>query len=196
MSWIVLLNGPPYSGKDTLADHMLSVGGAVKHRMSYELKVRTHRLYDCPVASWHDADYYDAVKDDPHADFHGITPRRAYIEVSERYFKPIHGTPFFGNLFVRWLGRVTPEPRIVFVPDSGFAEEASPIIRAVGPGRVLLVRIHADARGKTFKGDSRSHISLPGIQTLDAFNDEPGNPKPYLEQAEAWIRARAGLLHA
>lgn len=197
MSWIILLNGPPYVGKDTLADHLVgTLPGCVKHRMSYELKVRTHRLYDCPRDSWDNADYYDAVKDLPSEDFHGISPRQAYINVSEKYFKPLHGQDFFGRLFVRWMRKTSPEPRIIAIPDSGFAGEMPPLIREVGPMRVLLVRIHGTARGKTFNGDSRSHISLPGVLTTDAFNDVEGDTQQFLQSTTAWIKARTGDLSA
>lgn len=196
MTTIVLLNGPPYAGKDTLADHMIcSVPRTMKRRMAHELKIRTHRLYDCPEVSWDTSDYYDPIKDAPSPDFLGLTPRQAYIAVSEKLFKPMHGEEIFGELFLQWLKKRQRGlmPDLVMVPDSGFATEFNPIIREVGRDRVLLIRIHANRRGKSFAGDSRSHIHIPGVESVDLFNDTEGDPSGYLAEGESWIRNMAGL---
>ncbi|MGG5812568.1 hypothetical protein [Falsiroseomonas sp. CW058] len=197
MTVVLLINGPPRAGKDTLASHLIErIGGATRRRMAHELKVRTHRLYDCPPESWDDPDYYDDVKDVPSAQFHGLSPRAAYIAVSETYFKPTHGEEFFGELFVRWLDGIGPETRLVAVPDSGFLTEVRPILRRVGLSRLLLVRVHAGGRGKSFAGDSRGYIDIPRVPTLDVRNDVDGRADLFLEEAEVWVRSQTGLFHA
>ncbi|CAH2606503.1 conserved protein of unknown function (plasmid) [Rhodovastum atsumiense] len=164
---LILLNGPPRAGKDTAASAILArMTGAVRLGMSYHLKEATHAAYGMPGRP-HDA--YEAVKDVPNADFFGQTPRAAYIAHSERYMKPLHGADVFGRIFVRRA--LALNVQTIVAPDAGFADEWTPVIAEFGAGNMLLIRVHAEGRGRTFAGDSRSFISLPGVVTVDLHND-------------------------
>jgi hypothetical protein len=164
---VVLLNGPPRSGKDTAARIIIKdMPGTVRHGFADPLKNATHALYCRACAS----DAYEDVKDTPHADFLGLSPRQAYIEMSERMVKPVRGKAFFGSVMVRQVERARAAgARMVVIPDSGFASELAPIIAAVGPASVLLLRMHRP--GATFAGDSRSYVEAPaGVRSFEIFN--------------------------
>jgi hypothetical protein len=163
----ILLNGPPRAGKDTAAAVIEEMVGAWRFGFSYPLKLATHAAYGMNLRR-HDA--FEKVKDDPRDEFFGITPRQAYIAHSETYMKPLHGDDVFGKI---WL-RVRKQSRVgvVVVPDSGFAAEAMPAITHFGAENTLLIRIHRP--GHDFRGDSRSYIDLPGVQTLDLVNHDRG----------------------
>ena len=63
---------------------------------------------------------------------------------------------------------------LIAISDSGFPEEAFPVIAAVGVDCCLVVRIHASKRSKSFAGESRKYLSdeqLTGVKFIDVAND-------------------------
>lgn len=186
---VIFLNGPPRSGKDTGAKHLARAFGSVRIGFADHLKVATHAAYGlfafngapCPALA------FEAVKDTPLPEFMGLSPRQAYIAHSERYIKPLHDDAFFGHMLVRRMARFGGRT-LVAAPDSGFAPEAAPVLDAIGgPDRALLVRVRAEGRGKTYDGDSRSFIELPGVRTVDLRNDAEGDAGPFLEALSAAV---------
>ena len=102
MKKILLLNGPPRSGKDTIAEY-LEGHGWHHGKFSKVLKERTHALYgmiDCPY------DAFENVKDENLSVFFGITPREAYINTSEMLMKPVHGDDIWVRIFIQELEKV------------------------------------------------------------------------------------------
>ena len=166
---IILFNGPPSSGKDHSAKYAANNFPGVRvDKFARILKERTHALYGYPKRAW---DYYESVKDEPSQDFFGLTPREAYIGVSEKYFKPMHDEKIFGNLLLRSLKYGDfPEWNVLAISDSGFVPEAEVLIEEYGAENVFLIRVHRE--GYNFSGDSRSYIDLgSNIHTIDIFND-------------------------
>lgn len=173
---IVLVNGPPGSGKDTLGEHLIKKYPSFDiAKFAWELKERTHALYGRPELPH---DHFEQVKEKPSAFFLGLTPRQAYIQVSETYFKPVHGDETFGKLLVQRLAEKHAFARGFVITDSGFESETVPMLRHFGADSVILVRIRG--RGD-FSNDSRSFLSLP-VYTVDIFNT--GAKHTFLRQAE------------
>lgn len=165
---VVLVNGPPRSGKDHAARLLTGIlDDAIRIGFADPLKRGTHASYGLtpdPI------DQFEVVKDQPREEFFGLTPRKAYIAHSEQYMKVMHGPRVFGLLFLAGMRRAG--RRITIVPDSGFYDEALPVVEEVGPENVLLIRLHAEGRGKTFVGDSRGYIRLPSTVTqIDLENN-------------------------
>lgn len=169
MKRILFLNGPPRSGKDTLGrllqGALLRSGWlSVSFKYAKLLKERTHALYGSSAP--HDA--FEETKDEPNDLFLGLTPRQAYIAVSEKYMKPVHGEDVFGRLL---RDELVAELRghVAIITDSGFRAEAAPIIEEYGIEQCLLIRL---ARaGCTFEGDSRSYWGTPGLDEDGVQND-------------------------
>ena len=188
MTKILLLNGPPRSGKDTageeLAEIMARSGvNARVFKFAHALKIATHGTFfgllgvlgrDRELAC--DPAAFEEEKDEPSEIFFGKTPREAYIAVSELLCKPLYGKEFFGEVLARQISdgaQTEGEPYldVAIVTDSGFASEARPLIRKFGKENVGLIRISRD--GCSFDGDSRSSIFLPelGDRQADVEND-------------------------
>jgi hypothetical protein len=170
MTKLILLNGPPRSGKNTLAS-ILQAGltqPAEIIGISHHLKRMVHAIY-LGAGGWDlDPDAFDAVKDVPQAILDGKSWRQMYIHYSENVIKPLHGKEWFGKQFMQ-AARKHP---LVLVPDSGFPQEAEYAIREIGPENVLLLRLYRD--GYTFAGDSRNYISLKqhGVVEHDLTNTD------------------------
>ncbi len=182
---VVLLNGPPRVGKDTAAAALLDrFVSAARLGFADELKVMTHRLYGHPG----EFDAFEHCKDTASAAFLGATPRQAYIGVSERLMKPLHGDDVFGRLWSRRAAQlVEAGAQMIVVPDSGFHIEAmSGPIASFGADRVLLLRLHR--RGHDFSNDSRGHIDLPGVRAVDVINaDRASFLARVIDVVTAWL---------
>ncbi len=160
---IILFNSPPGAGKDFSALVVLrNFKNAVMDKFARILKERTHALYGFPDRDMY---YYEDCKEIPNDDFLGLTPRQAYINVSEVYFKPVHGKRVFGELLAKELDKSDSD--IIAISDSGFVEEAEVLIEKYGANNVKLIRIHRDECD--FSNDSRSYITLP-VDTIDIVN--------------------------
>lgn len=168
MKFIVFINGPPGAGKDTLGLRLSQTyQGFSIVKFAKVLKERTHALYGNARLPH---GFFEAVKDKPSEFFKGLTPREAYIAVSERYMKPLHGPTVWGEVLTDALTAEYSYARGAFVTDSGFTHEAIPVINHFGARNCLLVRIHAENRGCRFTGDSRNYIELP-VETIDVTNN-------------------------
>ncbi len=156
---LILLNGPPRSGKDTLGHEvvrLLNCAGrsAGVYKFANALKLMTHRTFGV----FNHADWFEKVKDEPNESFFGKTPRQVYIAMSETFLKPLYGKAIFGKLLADQLRGDSPE--VVVVTDSGFVEEAICLIDELQPEDVILVHMVRD--GFDFSNDSRSYVHLPG----------------------------------
>jgi hypothetical protein len=166
---VILINGPPGSGKDTATafakaaiDGKPSRGKFVGHDVAHlkfadPLKAAAHVLYGIP----HSADYYEKEfgyewKNNPQPEFFGLIPRSVYISLSEEYAKEKGGASFFGKIAARRI-RLDKRNDVFIFSDSGFADEAIPVIREVGIDNVLLISL--ERSGHNFAGDSRGYIS-------------------------------------
>ena len=171
---IVLLNGPPRSGKTACAKMLTERIGEDRCGIlgfSYHLKHMVHAIYGLDDRG--DPDMFDAVKSESLREFFFSTPREAYIWWSEKAAKVAHGDRFFGDM---WLKRAKEMNKaFMFVPDCGFHSEVIPLIREYGPENLLLCRIHRE--GTSFANDSRNYIDLRDSDVLQwqvaNLKDEP-----------------------
>ncbi len=176
---VVLLNGPPGSGKDTIANKMSMYVGNNYQFFHYKFStlLKTQVLCDYgfyPIDYW--LDYFEdrKHKEEPRVEFDGKSFREMVIDKSENKIKPILGKDFYGRYLAR---KITidftisaPFSPLVAISDSGFLEESLPMIKTFGAENMLLARIRAEERGVSYKGDSRSYLKLD-IPTIDIDNN-------------------------
>lgn len=155
MKQIIILNGPPRSGKDTLANHLATTHKHFYHvKFADELKKIAHRFYNTPDQ---EPDAYEKFKDQPMTEFLNLTPRQAYINISEDYIKKHHGKDFFGLQLILSIKKVPDNNENVFVvSDGGFEEELLPLLEAFNPALFTILQIHR--AGCTFDNDSRHYF--------------------------------------
>lgn len=181
---IVLLNGPPRSGKDTAARILHQRKGFYVTKFAKYLKERTHLLYGHNYPH----DYFEDFKDEPLDIFFGLTPRQAYINVSELYFKRVHGQYFFGERVVEDLKRKM--PKCVAISDCGFLDEIVPVVQAFGSENIMLIRFSSE--GCSYKHDSRSPVDLgPQIHTVSLINHKDKYfGDAVIDTVDKWIAQR------
>lgn len=187
----VLLNGPKRSGKDTVGkligqalnrdhyrsqifdDPILDNPPVAVFSIADDLKELTHEIFGLPYG----ADHYEKVKDEVSDDFitaHGpISPRAAYIYVSENIMKPLFGEDVFSERYIRKCEMQYPKSRMVVNTSLGFQAELVALARMVSPQNIMVIRVHRE--GYDFTGDSRSWVharETSEIRQMDIQNIE------------------------
>lgn len=171
MTRIVFLNGPPGCGKDT----------AVSRLVPY-LQF-THLKFAAPIKRMlcallqEDMKWLEMMKDQPHRTLalhqedailqEWDTPRATLIALSETFLKPRYGKDFFGRVMLNEISKSANS--LIILSDSGFLEEALPVVKKYGHGNCLHLKLYRDT--KTFDGDSRSYWSIPKVQQRNIYND-------------------------
>lgn len=150
---IVVLNGPPGCGKDTLANFMALRYPTTTHmKLSAPLKHMVAGFYGVDLRT------IEQEKDFPATvSTFGKTYREELISVSEDWMKRRHGDDALGRLFINRLHRVP--QRDVILSDGGFLNELTPIIAAIGATNMMIIKIVRPEH--TFIGDSRGYVTPP-----------------------------------
>lgn len=159
----VVLNGPPMSGKDVAAKHLIS---ALKN--SRHIQFKDH-LFDCTCVlfrvSKHDfLSLYNsrATKDSPCRELNGLSPRQAVIFTAEEVIKPKFGRDYFGISAAKNVS-----PGINIFSDAGFKEEIETIKQESDD--TLIVQIYRE--GCSFHADSRDYVSVDGCKIIKLYNN-------------------------
>lgn len=165
---VVLFNGPPGSGKDTAVriarskvdeqhnEETLIRYSAIHFKFADPLKQAAHALLGIPYST----DYYEKEfghkwKNENQIEFYGKTPRSEYIALSEEFAKVRHGPEVFGLVAARRVA-LEKKANVFLFSDSGFADEAEPLIRLVGEQNIHIVELSRP--GHSFVGDSRGNL--------------------------------------
>jgi hypothetical protein len=164
--YIIGFNGPPYSGKDTLArmvaEHMDSQGvllPVIEASLSTPLRRLAYQMVGETYVDDH-ADYSEFKE--THYDEFGCTGRQLMIDVSERFLKLCYGKSImakmlFSSLPVGFAG-------VVLVRDSGFQCEIDPLVDTVGRRNLFIVQMRRATC--SFEGDSREWVTHNFMQEV------------------------------
>ena len=169
---IILLNGPPRSGKDAtgkLLESMMDKACVLK--FAEPVKMSAHAVMRMLKGSGTVplSEAFDTCKDEPSPYFFGLSPREVYIAISENLCKPLFGEAVFGELMATQIREKQEEGFDNFIiTDSGFQKEAEVLEHHFGE-QVYLVNLHRD--GATFTNDSRGRIELPDCLTYQIRNN-------------------------
>lgn len=153
---VILFNGPPRSGKDTASQATQIILERAKksvyaYRFAEPLKDAVHALFGMAGIM---VEHFDGLKDVKLGQMFGMSPREAYIWLSEECVKPRFGKDFFAHVAVNHLksfGNIT-----VVVSDCGFQEEVDVLIAHFGADNVALV--HLLREDTSFQNDSRRYV--------------------------------------
>lgn len=185
MDRVLILNGAPRSGKDTLATKLFAAGTFWNHvDGSFKRPLQNIAAAILGMTEKDFLDQYETIKDQPCPNGLPLTVRELMIKISEEWVKPLAGKRFFGDEAYRRAlvdcGRMdtTRQPHyrwqvrgttVVFT-DGGFGEEVLKFIEELGPENVYIVRIIRE--GHTFEKDSRRLLQkhTPGLEKCQFFS--------------------------
>lgn len=150
---VLIINGPPNSGKDELANILVLRYGYVRKREFKEkLFELVKSIYSVSDKVFNDI-YTDRTKKEiGNPIFDGLSVRAAMIKVSEQVIKPVYGNQYFGRAAARMLV----EGSLNVFSDGGFEDENIPLIEKVGIENFKIIRLERD--GCNFDNDSRCYL--------------------------------------
>jgi hypothetical protein len=147
---IILLNGPPYCGKDTAGDIIRRLLPNVEHyKLSVVLKRGVKAIMDVPVKSYW---WLDANKDLTCGILGGSTYRQAQIELFN-HMKKLYGEDILAKIAVKHITNAIGFKHTV-ITDCGRSIEAKTLVDKFGYGNV------AERSDCTFKDDIREYVSI------------------------------------
>lgn len=174
---LLLLNGPPRSGKDHAA-RMLVETDAINcpvlfDRMSAPLKLAFAGFMGVPYDDYLNVEPYEGAKGNPILIFKNhMSYREWQIWFSEECCKPKLGETIFTKLLLMRLQDYSMEypSGLVVIPDCGFQIEIDTLISEFPPSDIALWRIHRS--GTSYDGDSRSYVTTtnPEVDQRDITN--------------------------
>lgn len=154
MKTVVILNAPPHSGKDTIADLMVKHFKANKVEFKEALYEAMSDHFNYPLYSVKNYCTNRDFKDNMQSEFselHNMTPREGLIYVSEKVYKPAFGVDYFGKQAAnRLLEGVN-----AFSDGGGWWDELEPVANKAD--RVIICRLFRN--GYSFDGDSRDYYN-------------------------------------
>src|SRR3972149_3653474 len=137
---VLIMNGPPLVGKDTLALYAQSLNPQSRHvKLSSRLKLSVATLFDYPI------ELMETGKVDPQYIKYGKTIRDHQIALSES-IKSVYGNDIYGRLLADRLLSMPMQTPYVIVSDLRLHEEFLPIVQALGAKRITLLRLHQEGR--------------------------------------------------
>ena len=173
---IILLNGPPNSGKDTIADYIAENHYYSKMQFKsrlYEIGAKilgsdlSEYTYYCSKRGTKDREYMLSKWG-----WQG-TPRDHLIWVSEEVIKPLFGKDYFGKYLAEQLGMSFNDGAVI--SDSGFLAELLPILNEDYFSLEEYVEVHVvqlTKDGCTFEGDSRSYLDKRHVSLYVKINPQ------------------------
>lgn len=170
---VVILNGPPGCGKDTIANAWLekTVGNDEFRPHVKAFKEPMYRVaaaaLGLPLYEFMELYNDREWKEHNRPEWGGKSVRDLMIATSESYLKPMFGETCMGKLAVSSIQQRIPSQNDVIVfSDGGFKAEVEELEKHF---HVRVVQILRD--GCSFEGDSRSYIEGTNLPTYLLFND-------------------------
>lgn len=168
--YIVGFNGPPRSGKDTLArmlaEHMDFRVTLPVREVSLSMPLRRIAYAMVGFTGALDGPDYEAFKVLKYPQFGYATGRQLMIDVSESFLKQKYGKEIMAEMLL--VDNADMENGILLIRDSGFQCEVDPLIRAVGADNLTIVRVFRS--GTSFADDSREWVEQPLGRTWEIHN--------------------------
>jgi len=159
---VTILNGPPRSGKNTLADgvqdsnlRQLSFAAPIKNALKafFNLTPEEFRKFD------------NELKDIVQERLFGMSWRQWCMKFSEEFIKPNLGKRVFGDLLTHNIEQLSKDEEFpvteFIISDSGFDEEVKPLIEKFGKDSITIIKLKRD--GCSFAGDTRFYLDSQGL---------------------------------
>jgi len=177
---VIILNGPPGCGKDTIANMLCKVAPVLRGEFKWQLYLQTAMLlteisddFGGPEISEIQVKERNEDRDLKEKPWIGGLSVRRWLQItSEMVVKKDKGSDFFGRAAADlWYGKYIHH----VISDGGFIEEVNAVVDKFGQENVYVVRLRR--KGYTFGTDTRTYIE--GSDALECdFHLEEDNPLP------------------
>lgn len=178
MNRIVLINGAPGSGKDTLGVELQKHYSATHKTKIFRFKDGLYEYahsYIKHLISFDDFMFMCTnrfLKDVPNEMFFDLSPREFLIFVSEKHAKKTKGENVWVNHFIEDYSEYIEDhkgsPCMAIVTDLGFKNELDRLVESY-QFNINIIRI--ERTGCSFDGDSRNYVKSNIIDPIHVYND-------------------------
>lgn len=177
---VIVLNGPPRSGKDTLANVLCNHDKSyIKSSLATPLKQACRHFFGLTEDQFKTVE--GKMKDTAMPIFFDKSWRDVVISMGEDYFKPTFGHGVFGRiLYNRYINSPLNGKNIV-IPDLGFRQEFEELIDAFGKENVHLIRLARP--GCSFEIDSRDYVDIEGLDIPEHFLKNDSDLQQYFHNS-------------
>ncbi|AEZ65076.1 putative ATP-binding protein [Aeromonas phage phiAS7] len=160
---VIILNGPPGSGKDTLAKLLVeSYKKRGVNAQVFEFKdimFKIAKLVSGASDELWDEMYARDQKELPQAFLGGLSARQFMIRISEEWMKPLFGAGILGQLAFKAVKESGCD--LAIFSDGGFPDEVAPFER---PDIHLHIMRLYPSWDSSFDGDSRNYLFNTGLR--------------------------------
>jgi len=166
MRKILILNGPPKSGKDFAAELMvrvLSEDTVLHFKLASPLKTMAEIIAGIPSSE------LERIKDTILPPF-GISYRDIQINIFYGLAKHF-GDDWLGKVLVNRINETDSDT--IIISDGGRTIEVNPLIKAFGAKNISILQVFRDRC--TFDYDIREYINDPRLKRYMLFNDGTSN---------------------
>lgn len=171
---VILLNGPPSSGKDTAMLAIKSRFAATCLRMSAPIKEAFAGMMGLSLDE--NGNIAGLTQESKEVKSHtlGVSPRQWQIDFSEKFMKPLYGEDIFARI---WLFKSVKLAELVVVPDCGFDAELRALVDKLSAKDIFLIRLRRESSPiisgtQQFYGDSRKYVYDDRIRAVDILNED------------------------
>jgi hypothetical protein len=168
-SHIFLFNGPAYSGKNTLLEHLFT-RSMLKIDFIQINSIDPIKQIVQSFTTEYIGNYTKsrAEKEAARPEFFGLSYREFAIKISEEWLKPSFGADCIGKMFARKCVSVIPHNNCIIANESlGFNEELFAILKELKPHvKALDIKVHlikVSREGCTYDGDSREDVDANSL---------------------------------
>jgi hypothetical protein len=154
---IVLFNGPPGSGKDTIAQAYRN--SAISATQDVRIVKFADPVRKAAIGTFDHlitAENLDQLKN-KFIPGSKVTLRQWMIKFCEEFMKPMFGKDIFADLMMQSIKQY-PKESVVLVTDCGFIEEVNYCCDHLPPDAKIIL-IHVFRKDTDFKDDSRSYLN-------------------------------------
>jgi len=151
MNKIILLNGPPGCGKDTIANMLVEKYNGVNLKFTQPIRNAV-----CGLLGIKDSEL-DAIKNNPIVEGLQYTIRDLFIDIGERLVKPNLSKDWFGTTLLNTINTQYANIELIVISDLGFIKEFEVLYNNLKDS--YYIEIWKIYRPNTsFKKDSRNYI--------------------------------------
>ena len=151
---IIILNGPPNSGKDTAAEFIVKMLSQVNHaKLSRPLKSAVNNIFDLQPGT---LKFFQEDSDLKSPFLLGSTYRQAQIDIF-RMLQGKYGADILAKLFIRYAKKNIAAKHIV-LSDCGRTIEASALVEHFGPSNIALIKLMRPDHD--FRADIREYVDI------------------------------------
>ena len=193
---LFLLNGPPCSGKDSLANYVVKTDRTFgKMAAAFPIKEAMRSFFGLSDDEYYQYENNRQIKDVKQDRFGGKSWREVNIAFAEDFVKKTYGQKIFGDLLVSRIKNIrSPKQGYnIIISDCGFTEEVEPLVEEYGADNIHTIKLAR--KGHTFDIDSRDYIDCEKLGIGEYFLRNTRNEAFYHKNGFSLVQAlKAGNL--